>query len=288
MKFYLKYFSTTLIIIQLASSCTNEATPKNSENATIAKLNSQVRLLTFEIKNKDSLLNESILTFNEIQNNLAKIANKENEIRIKTGDVNLNKEGKAWVLQEIRNINFLREENNHKIKQLNAQLKNKNIEITELKNMVNRLSLKVHDQNQQIASLQDELANLDAEYVKLFDAYQEQTLLNYETLKELNKSYYVVGSLKELKANNVIIQEGGFIGIGENTLLKDNFNEKYFTEIDRRKTKTIKVIAKKIEFITDHPSSSYTIEDKGSIKIIQINNPDAFWKISRYLVIISK
>lgn len=268
------------------SSDTTANSPSNSTE--MAKLKSKVRSLEFQINNKDSLLNQSIATFNEIQNNLAKISNKENEIRLKTEGGNLTLESKAWVLQEIRNINFLRKQNSNKISKLNAQLSEKNIHIEELQKMIDRLTLKVQAQNEQIASLQDELAHLDAEYAKLLDAYQEQTLLNYETLKQLNKSYYAYGTLKELEANNVLIREGGFIGIGRNTLLKDDFNEDYFTAIDRRKTKSIKIVAKKMDFITDHPSSSYEITDNGNTKIIHINDVDEFWKISKYLVVVTK
>lgn len=285
----IKTGSVFILGIMLLSSCKGENKPneKLQENTELVRLKGEVRSLKLEKTNKDSLLNESIYTFNEIQNNLARIGNKENEIRLKTEDVSLSTDNKKWILQEIRNINFLREENSLKIKKLNQQLQSKNLAISELQTMVNRLSLQVQSQDEQINSLQKELASLDGEYAKLFDAYQEQTILTFETLKELNKSFYTYGSLKELKANNVIIQEGGFIGIGENTLLKDGFNEKYFTEVDRKKTRTLTVIAKKMYFVTDHPSSSYTILDKGNSKVIQITNPDAFWKISRYLVIVT-
>ncbi|MEO9257977.1 MAG: hypothetical protein ABI207_06320 [Crocinitomicaceae bacterium] len=285
----IKTGSVFILGLMLLSSCKGEKKPneKLQENTELVRLKGEVRSLKLEKTNKDSLLNESIYTFNEIQNNLARIGNKENEIRLKTEDVSLSPDNKKWILQEIRNINFLREENSLKIKKLNQQLQSKNLAINELQTMVNRLSLQVQSQDEQINSLQKELASLDGEYAKLFDAYQEQTILTFETLKELNKSFYTYGSLKELKANNVIIQDGGFIGIGENTLLKDGFNEKYFTEIDRKKTKTITVIARKMHFVTDHPSSSYTILDKGNSKVIQIKNPDAFWKISRYLVIVT-
>lgn len=282
------FIVSAILFFSCKTDDATNATGSSSNSTELAKLKGKVRSLEFQINNKDSLLNESIETFNEIQNNLAKISNKESEIRLKTKEGSLTKESKSWILQEIRNINFLRSKNSSKIKQLNQQLKSKNIHIKALQKMIDRLTLKVQAQNEQITALQDELANLDAEYAKLLDAYQEQTLLNYATLKSLNKAYYVYGTMKELKANNVIVQEGGFIGIGKNTLLKDDFNEQYFTAIDRRKVNTIKVVAKKINFITDHPSSSYEIIDNGNTKTINIKDIDAFWKISRYLVILVK
>jgi hypothetical protein len=82
--------------------------------------------------------------------------------------------------------------------------------------MVNRLADQVQSQEDLIiTSLQTELADMDREYSKLFDAYMEQSQLALETMKELNKVFYVYGTLDELKQNNVVVQEGGFIGIGK-------------------------------------------------------------------------
>jgi len=136
------------------------------------------------------------------------------------------------------------------------------------------------------SDLSVELSDLDREYVELLEAYHEQTELAIETMREMNKSYYSYGSTDELMANGVIVKEGGFIGIGKKATLKDNFNEEYFTEIDRTVTSSIDVTGKKIKFITDHPSSSYEIVSTGEQHKINIKDPQSFWKVSKYLVIV--
>ena len=54
--------------------------------------------------------------------------------------------------------------------------------------------------------------------------------------------------------------------IDTNKVLKDNdFNKEYFTEIDIRKDKVIKLYSKRAELLTTHPEGSYKLEkdDKG-------------------------
>ena len=70
-------------------------------------------------------------------------------------------------------------------------------------------------------------------------------------------------------------------------VLKDNdFNKDYFTEIDIRKGKEIKLYSKRAQLLTAHPAGSYEMvkDDKEQITL-KITNPNQFWSVSRYLVI---
>lgn len=282
----MKKFVYFLFSLVLLTSCASESPTEPSENKEVERLQSELKALQEDIQERDALLNESISTFNEIQENVAKISLKEQEIRLKSGDANLSPDQKAWIMEELKHINFLREENIRKINTLNKQIKDRDVKIIELQSMVNRLADQVQSQEDLIISLQTELADMDREYSKLFDAYMEQSQLALETMKELNKVFYVYGTQDELKQNNVIVQEGGFIGIGKKATIKDGFNENYFTAADKHKLTKITVVGKKLRIISDHPSDSYKIEDKGGSKVIQILKTNEFWKISKYLVII--
>jgi hypothetical protein len=145
---------------------------------------------------------------------------------------------------------------------------------------------KIQVQEEEIEMLRVELADLDREYVELLEEYQEQTQLSAETIKELNKGFYAYGTVEELEENGVIVREGGFIGIGKKTNLKDDFNEAYFTQIDITRTKSLNVTGKKVTFVTDHPSSAYDMNSTGESHVIKINDAKSFWKVSKYLVII--
>ncbi|MFK8038880.1 MAG: hypothetical protein AB8B74_11355 [Crocinitomicaceae bacterium] len=284
-----KFLFTAFIGLMMIACTTNTTDAPNTMDAEeLAKLKSENRALQASLSEKDSVLNESLLLFNEIEENLAKINLKEDEIRFKSKDVELAEDGKQWILQEIQNINYLREANQKKIKTLNKQLKNSSGKITELENLISGLSSKIELQDQEIELLRTELSDLDREYVELLEAYQEQSVLTAETIQELNTAYYTYGSFDELESNGVLVKEGGFIGIGKKTELNANFNEDYFTEIDVNKVSEIEVSGgKKIKLVSDHSSSSYSIETNGTKHILSISDPSKFWKVSKYLVIVT-
>lgn len=276
-------FSTLLISCNKSEPTTDSSSGESEE---MARLKSEMRLLEDQLTAKDSTLNETIMLFNEIEQNLAMINLKEDEIRFRSTDVELEEDGKQWILQEIQNINYLREANTKKVGELNKALKDKNLQITELQSMITNLMDKIQVQEEEIEMLRVELADLDREYVELLEEYQEQTQLTAETIKELNKGFYAYGSVEELEANGVIVREGGFIGMGKKTNLKDDFNEDYFTQIDITRTKSLNVTGKKVTFVTDHPSSAFDMKTTGQNHVIKINDAKSFWKVSKYLVII--
>lgn len=285
----MKYFSLILFTALFISACNSSApdgTSSTEESEELARLKSENRDLQNQLENKDSALNDAIMLFNEIEENLAMINLKDDEIRLRSTNVELAEDGKQWILQEIQNINYLREANQKKVEELNKMLKADNLQIQELQTMVNNLMGQIQLQEEEIEMLRLELADLDREYVELLEAYQEQTQITVETLQELNKVFYAYGTEEELVSNGVIVKEGGFIGFNKKVSLKDDFNDEYFTQIDLQKDKTIQVTGSKFRFITDHPSTSYTTATSGQNHKITINDPNSFWKVSRYLVIV--
>lgn len=285
----MKNFILTLLSASLFFAC-NSGNPDDNasseESEELARLKSENRDLQSKLLEKDSVLNDAIMLFNEIEENLAMISLKDDEIRLRSTNVELAEDGKQWILQEIQNINYLREANQKKVQELNKQLKNQNLQIAEFQTMIQNLMQQITVQEEEIEMLRVELADLDREYVELLEAYQEQTEITLETLKELNKVFYAYGTEDELVANGVIVKEGGFIGINKKISLKSDFNDDYFTAIDLEKNKTIQITGKKIRFITDHPSTAYDVVTLGQNHKIVIKDAKSFWKVSKYLVVV--
>ena len=72
-------------------------------------------------------------------------------------------------------------------------------------------------------------------------------------------------------------------------VLQSNFDKDYFTKIDIRIDKEIKLYSSSAEMLTNHPASSYTLQrDAKKQYVLRINDPDAFWSTSKYLVILVK
>lgn len=284
----MRNFIYLIIFSVVFSSCTNSSNESEDSNGNerVTELENKLFQTKLDNDSKDKMIEESLTFFNEIKLNLETIQLKKDEIQIKSENSEFKDEDKDYIIEQIKRINFLREENGKKINELNNILKNSNVKILELEKLIENLMKEISLKDQQIQMLQSELNNVNSEYSKLFDAYIEQTIIVNELTNEINKGFYTYGTLKELVENKVVEKKNGFIGIGRKTALIDNFNEEYFIQIDILKKKEIFVEGLKVKIVTDHPSTAYEIvkDDKNS-KIL-IKNPNEFWKVSKYLVVV--
>jgi hypothetical protein len=118
-------------------------------------------------------------------------------------------------------------------------------------------------------------------------AAREQAIVDRDN--ELNRVYYIAGTPKELKEKGIIQKEGGFLGLGRNTDLKSDVGKEYFSELDQRTASRLPVFSKKVAIITEHPDSSYQlIYQDEQVAYLQIDKPDEFWKLTKYLVVEKK
>jgi DNA repair exonuclease SbcCD ATPase subunit len=274
------------LIAALGLTIASCSSPADKTVSTATDVDSRIEQLEKENAQKDSMINESLAFFSEIQSNLSSIELKKDEIRIKSMDTEFTTDDKAWILEQIKQINFLRQENAKKVKALSDQLKKSGLKITQLDAMVQGLLQSIQEKEEQISILESDLVSLDKAYARLFDAYQEKAVLVDELTEEINTVYYSYGTEEELVKNKVIDRKNGFIGIGKSIKLMDNFNQKYFAKIDLTEEKELFIEGSELKFITDHPSSSYSLSPSGKNTKIKISNPREFWKVSRYLVIV--
>ncbi len=283
----MKKFLLPILLFGSIVSCKSDAEQGNaSDSAETTDLKNEIAQLKLDQQLKDSAINEALAFFNEIEANLESIGLKKDEIRLKTKNNELPNNDKEWVLQQIRHINFLREENGRKVKYLNDQISKSGLKLKELEGMIAKLASDIQLKDEQIAGLQREMDKMDQEYSKLFDAYQSvNDKVDYLT-EELNEVYYSYGTAQELVKNKVIEQKNGFIGIGKKIKIAETFNSDYFVKLDKRKNKEIFIEGKKLTLISDHPSTSYSIVPEGNNSKIKITNPGEFWRISNYLVVV--
>jgi chromosome segregation ATPase len=285
MRIIISFLTLTLLF----SSCKEEAKTKDSaELEKIADLESQIKQMAHESELKDSMVAESLTFFNEIQTNLEAIDIKNEAIRIKSTDSESENVDKAWILQEINHINYLREENARKVNRLTELVKQSGLKIKELESMIERLYKDIQFKDAQIDELQAELQRVDQEYSRLFDAYQEKEVKVEELSEQINTAYYTYGTEKELIDNKVLEKKKGFVGLVKKANIADNINEKYFEKIDISKKKQIIIEGKDIQILTNHISKSYHLVEAGNNTKLIIDSPLEFWKISKYLVIVAK
>ena len=272
----------------MAVSCNerSEDADTTSNSVEINELENRIAQLELDNSLKDSVINESLQFFNEIQTNLEAIGIRRKEIKELTSNPEFSTSDKTWVLEQIRQINFMREDNATKMTQLKEELDKNKFEIASLKTMIDGLMKDIEWKDEQISLLQSELDALDSEYSKLFDAYQEKAIQVDQLTSEMNTVYYAYGSSKELSANGVIEKKNGFIGIGKKIKLKEEINDDYFTEINALKKTVIEIDGEHAHFVTVHPTGSYELKSSNGLTKVTITDVSEFWKFSKYLVVV--
>ncbi|MEY3437592.1 MAG: hypothetical protein RL265_177 [Bacteroidota bacterium] len=279
---FIIFLSATIFLFGACSS--DKQTASDQQDSSDSK--KKIAQLEKDNASKDSMLNLSLAYFSDIQSNLEAIELKKDEIRIISANTEVSSDDKTWILEQIRHINYLREENAKKVGVLNKLLDKNGIRILELEKLIQNMIQNIQIKDEQISVLQGELGSMDKAYAKLFDAYQEKSEMVDELKETLNTAFYSYGTESELVKNQVIERKNGFIGIGKKIYLSENFNEKYFAKIDLTEEKELFIEGSDVKFITDHPSKSYTLVPVGKNTKIKISNPREFWKVSNYLVVV--
>ena len=229
------------------------------------------------INQKDAELNDIMGTFNDIQEGFR-------EINMAQGRMNLDGAGSETVVKEnIReNISFIQRTlqlNRERIARLQQQLKTSSINAEKLQIAIKELMHQMEEKEAQIKVEQDkQIANLHTDVASLKEANDQKTATVNRQDKELHSAWYVFGTRKELKEQGIVKSS--------QVLRNSEFKKDYFTKIDTRVVKSIKLYSKSASLLTSHPSGSYSLEkDARKQYTLYINNPEEFWSISKYLVI---
>lgn len=243
--------------------------------------------LNGQLSEKEVALQEFVNSFNEIQENLNAIKEKEKIVTAssQSGDV---KSKEETIKEDIQAIYDLMAKNKNRIGSLSKKLKNANSKIAGLEQMIANLQAQIDSKDGEIADLKAQLESKNIELSNIVMNLENVEAESSAKTAKINSVFYAFGTSKELKEKNVITKEGGFIGMGKSTKLKDDFNKDYFTKIDASLITSINIGAKKAKIITSHPSSSYKLVGDKTVEKIEILNTEDFWSNSKYLVIITE
>lgn len=255
--------------------------------------------LLMELTQRNAELDEMMGTFNEISEGFRQINAAESRVDLQRGAVaegSLN--AKRQIASDIEFIRKQMEDNKEQISKLQSMLKNSKNNSTQLKRAVESLTQELVAKAQRIEELQTELASkniriqeldaavtglsADKEMLSAENEAKGQTVAEQD--KAINTAWFVFGTKKELKDQKILTNTGLF---KKGQVLKDaDINRDYFTQVDIRTTKEIKLYSKAAEILTTHPAGSYALEkdDTGQL-ILKITNPKDFWNVSKYLVI---
>lgn len=283
-----KLLSVTLIAILSLAFVGCQRNKQSAESADAAQSDS----LRQVISQKDNEINDMMGTLNEIQDGFNEINAAENRVTIAKGGEGANK--KQQIRENIQFIAKTMKHNRELIAKLRNQLKQSSVKGDALKNTLENLSKQLEEKDKQLQQMRAELDAKDIHITELDEAInnlhtnvnnlanensKKSQVINSQD-KQLNTAWFVFGTRKELKEQRII--EG-------DKVLQSNFNKNYFTKIDIRVDKEIKLYSKYAKVLTMHPSSSYLLQrDANKQYTLKITNPEIFWSTSKYLVILVK
>ncbi len=250
---------------------------------------------------KDSVMMLMLNTFSEIEENLGEIRGRQNTIDIRTSNDENTGSSKTRILDDIAYINGLLADNEQNLQDLKTQLgkakaaqnsSTKKLngamdQIAQLEKLINQLSQQNEQRTLEIEALKEELVAMNYELDKVSMAYAKELQVTEEQKEKLNTAHYAIGSFKELKAANILTRKGSFIGMGGAKALVEDFNKDQFIEVDITEVKDILIDSKKAYLATNHSEGSYSFEEvDGMVTKLVILDPEAFWSVSKFLVIV--
>ena len=244
------------------------------------------------ISQKDNEIDGMMETFNDIEAGFREIDAAE-------GRVALARQGEgANAKERIReNMEFIKDamaRNKELINKLRQQLRESTIKGNALKTTIENMMKQIEEKDKKIQALIEELdakdihisrldeevANLNTNVSNLTEETNQKTQTINTQDKQLNTAWFVFGTKSELKQQH-ILEDG--------KVLQANFNQNYFTKIDIRVDKEIKLYSRSAKMMTSHPAGSYTLDrDANKQYILRISDPQKFWSTSKYLVILVK
>lgn len=270
-----------------ASSCGESIPVQEHEDA-------MLDLSVKEQEYRDSMEFVYLSMINDVETNLTKIRDKYGDMILSPlpqGDLKVSKREK--ILDDIAVISALLDENKAHISRLEKKL-NKSISLRkEIADALAGTKEKMIQQEKQLAEFQSIIAERDQKIAMLDNELINKTVqveLLDDVIKEnnrvQNKTYFAVGTSKELKAKNIVKSKGGVLGIKKVDVLNEGVKTEDFLELDKSQITTIHIQGDNPKLITQHPIGSYELkEDENQVATLMIRDPEDFWKLSKYLVV---
>ena len=244
------------------------------------------------IAQKENEITDMMTTFSDIEEGFREITEAQSRVTLaKQG------EGTSSAQRIRENMQFIQstmKQNKELINKLKQQVREGSIKSEQLKKLVENLTQQMEEKDRQLQALREELdkkdihiaeldervADLNANVENLTEETTQKTQTINQQDKQLHTAWFVFGTKKELKEQNVL---------SDGEVLRSNFNKEYFTKIDIRIDKEIKLYSKSAKILTAHPSNAYTLQrDANKQYVLRITDPQLFWSTSKYLVVLVK
>ena len=241
---------------------------------------------------KDNEITDMMSTMNDIVEGFQAINEAEDRLTLARSD-----EGATSTERIRENLQFIQrtmQQNRELINKLRNQLRQSTVNGEQFRRVIDNLTHQMEDKDAQLKQLQADLQAKDVQIGELTEQVtdlnsnitilQEESTKKTQTItsqdKQLNTAWFVFGTKNELKEQRIY---------ADGKVLQNNFNRDYFTKIDIRVDKEIRLYSRSVKVLTAHPAAAYVLtQDANKQFILRITNPQLFWSTSKYLVVLVK
>ncbi|MDB4655308.1 hypothetical protein OAE48_00520 [Flavobacteriales bacterium] len=285
----------TLIIISavLLSSC--DQREKELEQKLL-----EMEQTAFE---KDKDINAFIDSFTAIQTNLDSIKELEGIVTARAID-NPEKNSKieGAIVEDMMLIYENMKRTRNQIETLEEELNSSSIASEKLKSLISKLKKDITERDNEITMLKEGLVEANIYIDKLMSSVDRLALENERRVQviqqknvelqkkeeEIQSGFWIAGTTKDLRNQNVIDKEGAFLGLGGVKVVSEDMNLEDLAQINIQEVTEIELSGKKPELVTSHPKHTYefVMGEKNNVEKLVIDDPDAFWQNSKVLVIV--
>ena len=281
MKKTLTILSVALVALML-SSCVEKSKKYQ-------QLLAEKDAIVLENNNIEKEYNAALGIISDVENSLSAIRDAEGLMLIK-GENNTQRD---QLNSELIQIKEQMAENRSRLDSLSNVLEKSNKDRSYLRNTVKKLQAQLAEKEATIVAMQEQLAqkdeeiaglntqvsNLNEDLTKVTAEKDEQSRIIADQITEINTVYYVGATKKALKANGILTSK---------YILRQEVPAETFTKADKRELTEIVFETKKARVLSAHPTESYTIVLKDNQSVLQITNPELFWSVTKYLVVVTK
>lgn len=202
---------------------------------------------------------------------------------------------KEQMLETIANLKGSIERTGLRIRDLEKSLKGSRAEVAGLKRVIDNLKRTVAEKDAlvqrltaRVDSLTAAVSGLQTEVRQGQEVIGEQKQVIETKRREIGTIRYIIGTKDDLKKKGIVVEKGGFIGLGKSVLLSAEFAGGDFTALDTDQATEIPIAGKEPRVLSPQTKSSYEIQPAGPDQsTLRILDAAEFRKV-RYLVIMVK
>ncbi|MBQ7388730.1 MAG: hypothetical protein IJW01_05130 [Paludibacteraceae bacterium] len=291
-----RFLTLSLIagVLFLSASCN-----KIAEKSSLYKnLRAEADSLAVEAEMRNADLVDICKTIDDVVAGLDNIKDEERTLALQSAEIAVDAEAKVQAAENLKTIVLSIERYKQQIANLEKKLKLQPAQfratINSLKKSLEEKELAIEELSYELGMQASVLDSIRARVVDLelandsllqqIDEINVQMEAKQDVIDEqdatINAGYYVLGTQSELKKSGILVKKK----------VNPKVDARKFTKIDIRKNKELDLkTTKNVKLASLHPENSYTIEvNKFGSRTLKIKDPNAFWKQTRYLVIVLK